>query len=417
MSIRKFIRTVVASTLSCAMLASMTGCGVNISAADLTADVEREAVTGNEPDDTFIDSQMEFYVELFKNTVAYSEKENVLVSPLSVMLALSMTANGTDGDTRDEMENVLAGGMDIEKLNQYMYTYANSVTPDGSDELKIANSIWIRDGLSVKKEFLQTSVNYFKASVFQTEFNDKALDDINNWVKVNTDGMIDKIIEQHGEDAVMYLINAVAFNSEWEEKYESTDIYDGYFTSYDKERKQVEMMSSSEYIYLEDENTTGFVKDYKDGNYSFVALLPDKSVDIFKYIEEFSADKYEKLMNNATECTVLADMPKFSYEYETSMVDILKKMSMEKCFDEKYAEFSNLSESSGYDLYIGEVIHKAFIEVDANGTKAGAATSVEIEKESAPISENQVRLNRPFVYMIIDNATKLPIFIGVAMDI
>ena len=424
MKVKGYIRKVMAIALSSVIVLNMAGCGEKINASDLTEGVPRQEVTGKVTDESFINSQFKFYVDIFKNSVKESgektEEGNVLVSPLSIMLALSMTANGANGNTKEEMENVLANGMPIEDLNAYLYEYVSHLPSDNKSKLSIANSIWLRENFNVKKDFLQTGINYYDAYIYSSPFDNSTIDEINKWVKQHTDGMIDKIIEKHiDKDAVMYLINAIAFDSEWEIKYEESNIKSGTFKSYTGKENKVEMMTSEEMTYLEDENTIGFIKPYKNDSYSFVALLPDEDIDIYDYIESFSYEKYLSLMEEKKYCTVYGTMPKFSYEYGTSMGEILKNMGMKDNFSPYSADFSNIGDTSDGGIYIGDVIHKAFIEVDANGTKAGAATLVGMVKcESVEITENKVvRLDRPFVYMIIDNDTNLPIFMGAALDI
>lgn len=417
MNTKRFIKGIIATLLSSVMIINMTGCAETIKAADLMEDITKEQVEGKDADNTFIKAQMDFSMKIFKNTVAASEKDNILVSPLSVMLALSMTANGAVGDTKTEMQDVLSGGITIEELNKYNYSYVNGLPSNEKTKLNIANSIWVRDDLDVEKDFLQTNANYYDAAAYMTKFDDKALEDINNWVKENTDEMIDKIMDEHTDDAVMYLINAITFDSEWQTKYMSYEVYDGKFNSYNNEKNEVKMMSSTEYTYLEDENATGFVKPYKNNAYSFVGLLPNEDIDILEYVEEFTYDKYKNIMDNAKSCSVKVDIPKFSYDYDLNMNEILKSMGMEKSFDGRYADFSKLGHSQNGNIYIGNVIHKTFIEVDENGTRAAAVTKVDMVEESAMIIDKSVKLDRPFVYMIIDNATNIPIFMGVAMDI
>lgn len=417
MRLKRFVKSTIATLLSSVMVMNMVGCAETIEAADLMEGIEREDISGKAVDDKFIEAQLNFNVELFKNSVAISEEKNVLVSPLSVMIALSMTANGAVGDTKEEMSDVLVDGMDINELNEYLYTYINNLPSEDKSKLKLANSIWVNDRLNVENDFLQKNANYYGASIYKTVFDDQAIEDINNWVKENTDDMIKKIMEQHTDDAVMYLINAITFDSEWNTKYTSLDMYNGNFTSYGGNKKTVEMMKSIEHTYLEDKDTVGFIKPYKNNAYSFVGLLPNEEVDILDYVKEFTYNKYMNLMNNSQSCEVDVTLPKFNYEYEVSMKELLIDMGMEKSFDATEADFSKLGYSPNGNVFIGNVIHKTFISVDENGTKAGAVTKVDMVDEAAMIIEKKVKLDRPFIYMIIDNATNLPIFMGVAMDI
>ena len=406
--------------LSLLSIFNLTGCSIKISAQDLTEGYEPESVNKREPDKAFIDSQMDFSVNLFKVT-ANNEGENILISPLSVGLALAMTANGADNQTRSEMEALLCEGFGIQSLNEYFSSYVNSLDSGEKYKVSIANSIWFRDDenrLSVEKDFLQTNANYYSAQIYKSPFDKKTVRDINNWVKLHTDKMIDKIVDEIDQNTVMYLINALAFDAEWEHVYEKSDITNGTFTSYGGEKQNTEMMISDERLYLCDENSTGFIKNYSGGKYSFAALLPNEGIDIYEYIQGLTGEKLQNTLDSAKSSAVKTTMPKFSYEYESSLNDALKKLGMNSAFDESKADFSKMGKSSNGNIYISEVKHKTFICVDERGTKAGAVTSVTMnESGSEPIFMYSVKLDRPFVYMIIDNDTNLPLFIGAVTDI
>ena len=406
--------------LSLLSIFNLTGCGIKISAQDLTEGYEPESVNKREPDKAFIDSQTDFSVNLFKVT-ANNEGENILISPLSVGLALAMTANGADNQTLSEMEALLCDGFGIQSLNEYFSSYVNSLDSGEKYKVSIANSIWFRDDenrLSVEKDFLQTNANYYSAQIYKSPFDKKTVRDINNWVKLHTDKTIDKIVDEINPNTVMYLINALAFDAEWEHVYEKSDITNGTFTSYGGEKQDTEMMTSEERLYLCDENSTGFIKNYSGGKYSFAALLPNEGIDIYEYIQGLTGERLQNTLDGAQSSAVKATMPKFSYEYESSLNDPLKKLGMNSAFDESKADFSKMGKSSNGNLYISEVKHKTFICVDERGTKAGAVTSVTMNEEGAdPMSMYSVKLDRPFVYMIIDNDTNLPLFIGAVTDI
>lgn len=406
--------------LSLLSIFNLTGCGIKISAQDLTEGYEPESVNKREPDKAFIDSQTDFSVNLFKIT-ANNKGENILISPLSVGLALAMTANGADNQTKSEMESLLCDGFGIQSLNEYFSSYVNSLDSGEKYKVSIANSIWFRDDenrLSVEKDFLQTNANYYSAQIYKTPFDKKTVRDINNWVKLHTDKTIDKIVDEINPNAVMYLINALAFDAEWEHVYEKSDITNGTFTSYGGEKQDTEMMTSEERLYLCDENSTGFIKNYSGGKYSFAALLPNEGIDIYEYIQGLTGERLQNTLDGAQASAVKATMPKFSYEYESSLNDALKKLGMNSAFDESKADFSKMGKSSNGNLYISEVKHKTFICVDERGTKAGAVTSVAMDNGAAdPMSMHSVKLDRPFVYMIFDNDTNLPLFIGAVTDI
>lgn len=417
---KKMFLAILSLILICSMAVNLTGCATKVQATDLMEGVQSNTVTGKAADDAFAQSQMRLAVDLFQSSVLESKDENVLISPVSIQLALAMTANGADGNTKAEMEALLGGEISLEDLNEYLYSYVNNLPSAEKYKLQIANSIWFRDDegrLQVEKDFLQKNADYYGAQAYKSAFDDQTLKDINNWVKGHTDGMIDSILDQIDDDAVMYLINALVFDAEWQHVYDKSDVYKGKFTSIDGTEKQVDMMHSEETVYLQDENATGFMKPYSGSKYSFAALLPNEGVDINEYIAGLTGEDLMKTLNTPQLGMVMATLPKFSYEYELTMNDVLKELGMPTAFNETKADFSKLGESSRGNIFIGEVLHKTFISVDELGTKAGAVTKVEMNDESAPMSEWVVNLNRPFVYMIIDNERKLPVFIGLVAAI
>ena len=417
---KKTFLAILSLILICSMAVNLTGCATKVQAADLMEGVQANTVTGKAADDAFVQSQMRLAVELFQSSVLESKDENVLISPLSIQLALAMTANGADGNTKAEMEALLGGEISLEDLNEYLYSYVNNLPSAEKYKLQIANSIWFRDDegrLQVEKGFLQKNADYYGAQAYKAVFDDQTLKDINNWVKDHTDGMIDSILDQIDEDAVMYLINALVFDAEWQHVYDKSDVYKGKFTNIGGTEQQVDMMHSEETVYLQDENAIGFMKPYSGSKYNFAVLLPNEGVDIYEYIAGLTGESLMETLSTPQLGMVMATLPKFSYEYELTMNDVLKELGMPSAFSGDTADFSKMAHSSRGNIYIGDVLHKTFISVDELGTKAGAVTKVQMNDESAPMSEWVVTLNRPFVYMIIDNKTNLPVFIGTVMDV
>ena len=390
-------------------------------AADLMVDISPNQINARPADDAFIGSMSEFFVELFKKGV--TDGQNSLISPLSVMLALAMTANGADGETLIQMERLLGGDIPIEALNEYLYRYVQNIPNTEKSKLNIANSIWFRDdgeSLQVQPEFLQRNADYFGAAAFSSAFDAQTVRDINSWVKTNTDGMIDQILDEIN-DELLFLINAVMFDAEWQNVYYAHDIREGEFTNFAGEVEKADFMHSRESRFLDDGLAVGFVKPYAGGKYSFAALLPNAGISLAEYIESLTGERFLNTLNNAQQAIVQASMPKFEYEYEIEMKDALRVMGITHAFDENTADFSQMAttELGNGNIYISKVLHKTFISLDELGTKAGAATLVATAPGSAPNPEvpKIVRLDRPFVYAIIDNAANLPIFIGTVVTV
>lgn len=417
---KKTILALCSLVLVCAIAINLTGCAATVQAADLMDGVTANAVVGKAADDAFRNSQMCLAVELFQSAVTASKDENVLLSPLSVQLALAMTANGAAGQTKEEMETLLGGEITLEDLNEYLYSYVKSLSSGEKCKLRIANSIWFRDDekrLQVEKDFLQCNADYYGAQVYKAAFDKQTLKDVNAWVKDHTDGIIDNVLEQIDPDAVMYLINALTFAGEWMQVYDKSEVYKGNFTNIAGKAYAVDMMHSTESVYLQDARATGFMKPYKGGKYSFAALLPNEGVDIMDYIAGLTGESLRETLGSAQSGAVTAALPKFSYEYGLIMNDVLKGLGIPTAFDGSAADFSRMAHSPRGNISIEEVLHKTFISVDELGTKAGAVTKIEMVDECAPMSQWVVNLDRPFVYMIVDNQTNLPVFIGSVTDI
>ena len=412
------MKRLIAILLVLAMALGMTACS-QVSANDLMKDVPAKAVDVLPDMDAGAAAAADFGVRLFKTSM--EEGENTLISPLSVLYALAMTANGADGETLTQMEKVL--GMDVDNLNSYMLAYLELLPESKDYKMSLANSIWFKDdpNFAVEQSFLQTNADYYGAGAYKAAFDEGTRNDINNWVKEHTDGMIPEIIDEIPDEAIMYLVNALAFDAKWADEYEEHQIREGRFTMEDGIRQDVDMMYSEEHTYLEDDMATGFIKYYKDRKYAFVAMLPNEGVSVSQYVDSLTGEYLRELLNNPQDLTVFASIPKFETEYDIEMSEVLQEMGMTDAFDWQVADFSRLGTYNvdGMNICINRVLHKTFISVSEQGTRAGAATAVEMVAEGAMeiVEFKEVVLDRPFVYMLIDCETNLPFFIGTMMNV
>lgn len=382
--------------------------------------VEKKKLTNQ-----FIYGQADFSMKLFSEVYKENSKKNVILSPVSIQIALAMTSNGAVGDTLAQMEKTL-GNLPVSELNKNFYSYIKDLPNDEKCKVQIADSIWYRDdnGLEVKKDFLQKNGDYYGAAAYKAPFDSGTLNDINRWVKDNTNGKIDRILEEINPTALLYLINAVSFDAKWADPYMEQSVGIGTFTALDgSKRYTVPMMRGAEYSYIDDGKATGFVKDYAGGKYQFVALLPNENVTLDEYIDFLSKQSPQKLIsrwkNPQYGLKVLTEMPKFKSDFDTELSEPLKKMGMVNAFDSNKADFSAMGKYADGNIFITKIIHKATIEVNENGTSAAAATIVGMDGASAPLEEKirYVTLDRPFVYLIVDSQSGLPLFIGTVTDI
>lgn len=413
---KRVLSVILATAMGLCAVCSLAGCAD--SSENLMQGIEGTGISETDRSVSCSDAVTQFALGLLIES--REQGENTLLSPVSVIYALAMTANGADGETLAQMEKVL--GTDIGKLNTYLKRYANSLKNSSKAKLSMANSIWITSDkrFSVNEQFLQTNADYYDSAVFRTDFDSKALNEMNAWIEDNTDGMIKDMIDYIPEDAVMYLINALAFDAQWANVYNEYSVVDGLFYAADGEIKNVELMYSSENLYLEDENATGFIKPYADGNYAFAALLPNEGISVDEYLKSIDGKKLHSTLLNAKEIEVDAALVKFECEYSGKLNEALERMGIVDAFSYNDADFSKLGTTSRKDgnIFINRVLHKTFIKVGEQGTKAGAATVVEMNDYGAmpPKDIKRVFLDRPFVYMIIDLEERLPIFIGVVED-
>ncbi len=362
---------------------------------------------------------LDFSVDFFKHQI--EDDENTIVSPQSLYFALGMTINGANGDTQQELINTLCKGSDLQEFNDNISALINQTD---TKTCNIANSIWLRDvqDLSLNSEFKKSSEEYFKSEIYTKKFDGKFVDTVNKWVSKNTDGMIDTILnEVPSEDTMMYLINAICFDAKWNDKYDDVQINEnGKFTNSKGDIQDVVMLNSTEDTYLCDEQSTGFLKYYLGGKYAFMGILPNEDVSINDYMESLTGDSFINLYRSkisGNSVNVKVTIPEFKCTSEYLLNDTLKDMGISSAFDEFSADFSNMIDSNTYKLYMGKVIQKAYIQVDRNGTKASAITSISMNDATAMLETYQVYLDRPFIYAIMDTDTELPIFMGVVNNI
>ena len=406
------MKRISAGILSLALALFLTGCGkeqvgppppAETSAAEQTAaEQTAEAVPWE-------DAVTGFGVKLFQ---ACFQGDDTLVSPLSVIEALAMAANGADGQTLAQMEEVF--GVQSQQLNACLHDYVQTLPAAEDSGIHLANGIWVNSGggLKVRPEFLQANERWYGAGAFEADFDSETKDAINAWVSDNTRGRIDGILDELPPDKVMVLVNALAFDGQWEDIYREDQVQAGTFTAGSGESQDVEMMHSTEEVYLQDENAVGFIKYYEGRNYAFAALLPEEGVSLQDYAASLTGERLRALLAEGERTLVEADIPKFTAGYGADLTGALGAMGMTDAFDGQKADLSRLAEAAAGELCIGQVQHRTFISVNEKGTEAGAATAVDFVAMSMAGPVKTVTLDRPFLYMLLDCGHQIPLFIG-----
>jgi serpin B len=376
--------------------------------------------TGANANPRLVAANNEFGFNLFNQLGRQDANRNVFFSPLSVTTALAMTYNGAAGETGQAMARTLQlGGMSLAEINQSSAELLKSLK--GSDpkiELTIANSIWARQGVKFKEDFLARNRQFFDAEVASLNFSDPpSVARINGWVNANTKGKIPKIIDRISAQQVMFLINAVYFKGLWQQKFEKTLTRNQTFHLLGGRQKPVPMMSQSgSYRYLRGDRFQAVSLPYGKGGVSLYLFLPDQDSSLNDFLKSLSYQQWEQWISSFRNTPGDVKLPRFKLDYERTLNDALKALGMEVAFAAGRADFSGMS--ARRDLFISEVKHKAVVEVNEEGTEAAAATSVGISVTSVRPTPQRFTFiaDRPFLMAIRDEQTGAILFMGAVVE-
>ncbi len=371
-------------------------------------------------DQRLTDATSKFGFALLHELWEKKPDQNLLISPASVAMALAMTYNGAAGDTRAAMEDALRlQGMTREEINA---AFADLKTilenPDPKVSLAIANSIWARAGVSFNQDFLDRNRRYFGAEVAELDFSlPGAAGTINRWVKEKTRGKIEEIVDDPIHPlTVLFLINAIHFKGTWTEQFDKKQTREIPFTLADGAAKQHPVMfQSGDYRYLQGEGFQAVFLPYgKNSRVGMYIFLPDPGRSLGDFYGTLSAENWARWMASFREMEGDIGLPRFKFDYEASLNEPLKALGMAAAFDPAAADFSGMRPVPP-ELFISEVKHKTFIEVNEEGTEAAAVTSVEMRVTALP-QKFYLVADRPFFFAVVDGLTGAILFMGSLAD-
>jgi serine protease inhibitor len=405
---KKIIKIIV----SVAAILTVTACEKN---ADNVGD---NKIPVDKSTEELIKSDNEFGIDLFKKILDYQDPDsNVMISPISAALALAMTYNGADNDTKTAMELALkkegfATG-EINKMYKDLIAALVSVDPDVT--LNIANSIWYRNTFAVEQDFIGTNQEFYDAEVQALDFGAPAAKDIiNGWVEEKTNDKIKDIIKEISPATVMFLINAIYFNGTWTFEFDKDYTSDNEFYLSGGGVIQVPTMHLTADIMYADNNMFSAAElFYGDGNYSMVILLPDNGKTVDDIIDGLTVDTWDEWTAAFSEAKVSVGLPKFKFEFGDSLNKPLIDMGMGVAFNPDKADFSKINPDQ--QIFISMVKQQAYIDVNEEGTEAAAVTVVEMELTAMPDDLIYFTVNRPFLFVIKEKDTNSIIFIGRVM--
>jgi serine protease inhibitor len=359
-----------------------------------------------------------FGFRLFSKINAVQTDSNVFISPFSVSMAFGMALNGANGATLDSLKQALGdAGMSMDEINQsYKNISATLTTLDPRVAFRIANSIWYRTGFEVLQKFLDDNKTYFDAEVASLDFSQpSALQTINNWVNTKTNGKIPTILDRIERGVVMYLINAIYFKGAWTYQFDPQYTKDAPFTCGDGSTVSCQLMSQqATFAYYDDSEMQAIDLPYGDRMFSMTVILPRPGTSIDQFAAALTEEQWNTIVSSLDSSKVDLFIPKFKLEYKKTLNDELQALGMTIAFTPS-ADFSRITPEGG--IFISEVKHKTFVEVNEEGTEAAAVTSIEFIRSTAEGPSIPVmRIDRPFIFAIREHQSGTILFIGKIVD-
>jgi serpin B len=354
-----------------------------------------------------------FAIDIFKKIESEEpQTKNIFISPFSISTALAMTVNGTHNQTYNGMMNTLRlSGMELPKVNTaYKLLLETLPKLDNDTKLKIANSIWHQLDFPVIPAFLNTGITYYLSEIFGVDFKSSStLGKINIWVDNKTEGLIKKTLDSIDPDTRLMLINAIYFKGLWRVRFDPKNTQKANFST-PKGIVEVDMMHlpQADFLYFQNDLLQAVELPYGDSIFSMSILLPRQGKQLSDVVQALNEENLQRWHSGMSKERVELYMPKFKLEYDKKLKSTLSDMGMGHAFSDA-ADFTKMVQGGG--VKIGDVIHKAFVEVNEQGTEAAAVTVVVIVVTSLP-QYPVINLNRPFLFVIWDNKTNSILFVG-----
>jgi serine protease inhibitor len=389
----------------------MTGCSSETDSGGEVLNLTEKAAQ-------LVDVNNLFGLDLYREIYGYEkEAKNLMVSPLSVALALAMTYNGAETTTREAMEKTLRlKGLTREEINAaYQSLVSGLASLDPKVLLSIANSIYYRQGFQVEKDFVDLNKKYYDAEVSGLDFaSPSAVSVINGWVNTKTKGKITEILKEITPNQVMFLLNAIYFKGIWAKEFNKKSTAELPFYAIKGSPINVPMMMRTDTLdYAANDLFSAIRLPYGSGNFNMFVFLPVGD-EVSYFIKQLTPDNWSAWMKLFKETkTVEIRMPRFKFAYEIKLNDVLTNMGMGIAFTGG-ADFRGINRGGG--LNIDYVKHKTFVEVNEEGTEAAAVTIVAIEKNMVGPQKTLFTVDRPFFFVITEKSSGAILFMGTVKD-
>lgn len=372
-----------------------------------------ERLTALDPNskEKIVNANNQFAID-FYSKVSQDNSNNLFFSPTSIFTAFAIAYEGAGGNTAKELEDVFGfEPNDVARHKDFAEMQQKLNFKGQNNTLSIANALWLAKDFEPYDDYVDNVSDYYSGRVESVDFTskEKSLDIINQWIYDNTNGKIKKIFEKLSPDTKLAMTNAIYFKGMWQEPFTKSKTTIAPFHVVDGTTVDVQMMDLKITYLNQAKIPSGimFELPYEGNMMSMLILLPDEVDGIHELEDLLSAKNIHDWQENYHKIKTHAYVPKFKLETQYELIPPLMDLGVRDAFDS--ADFSGIS---SHDLFIYEAVHKAFVEVNEEGTEAAAATGIAMA-ESAPVP---LRVDHPFVFVIQDNETGQILFIGRVMD-
>jgi serpin B len=374
-----------------------------------------------------VEGNSAFAFDLYRLLAEQQEEANLFYSPYSISLALAMTYAGARGETEQQMADALRFALPQDNLHPAFNALDQELAQrgegaQGKDEkgfrLNIANAIWGQQGYAFLDAFLDTLAMNYGAGLRVLDFAsapEQSRVTINDWVSEETEGKIEDLIPQGAIDPLTRLVltNAIYFNAAWANPFEEQATQEGPFTLLDGSQVTVPMMRQTEsFGYAKGEGYQAVELPYDGREMAMVILLPDRD-DFEAFEDSLDGDRVQAIIKDLKYQQVALTLPKFEFDSRFSLNQALAALGMPGAFSSR-ADFAGMTGNK--DLFISDVVHKAFVSVDEEGTEAAAATAVVMKLSAVAEEPVLVNVDHPFVFLIRDIETGAVLFVGRVAD-
>jgi len=353
-----------------------------------------------------------FYSEIAKD----SPESNLFLSPFGISTAFSMAYEGSAGNTASEIQQVFGFISDDQKRRESISdTLAKLDSKNDMYKLQIANALWVNEDSTIKQDYLDTATTYYDSTVDNVDFvTDDGVNKINRWTSEKTQGKIKDVLAPDSTDELtrMVITNAIYFKGKWGQQFNPGNTSDKLFWLDKDKSVTVPMMKSPAdmFNYYETKDLQAIQMYYVGGDISMIVLLPKDKNGLDSLEDSLNMQKLDSIRDMMTREPLTIQMPKFEFETEYNLVDSLYNLGIHDAFDENNADFQGMTDDQ---VYLEQAIHKAFVNVNEEGTEAAAITALVVRATSGPPEpRHEFIADHPFVFIIQEDNTGEILFIG-----